>query len=199
MRADHGALVHAATKYGGSGSGVAGLPSDLVRKVGFQLLAAYRLMRLFDEAGLELLAQVTSRLIRHLYGADIHWKARFEPGVMVVHGMGLCINQAARVGRGAVLFQNVTLGEGIDPATREIGAPLLEANVHVGPGATLIGPITIGQGSKIMAGCVVLRSVPARSLVEAAPTLVRPRADGTSEALESLSTRESREGAIATP
>ena len=56
------------------------------------------------------------------------------------------------------------------------GAPLLEKNVHVGIGATLYGPITVGEGTKIMAGCVLSRSVPARSIVEAPTPQVGSRA-----------------------
>jgi serine O-acetyltransferase len=100
---------------------------------------------------------------------------------MIVHGMGLAISHAARVARGCILFQNVTLGMGIDPTTRRTGAPTLERNVHVGPGATLIGPITIGEGSKVMAGAVVTRSVPPGSVVETPPPEVRPRIRDTAD------------------
>jgi len=89
------------------------------------------------------------------------------PGVMLVDGFGLAISHAAKVGPACILFQNVTLGMGTDPETRQIGAPTLEASVHVGPGATLVGPITVGAGSKIMAGVTLTRSVPARSVVSA--------------------------------
>lgn len=174
VAADHQAIHATADKYGGA-TQAGGLLGDMVQKVGFQLLVAYRVMRFFDRAGAPFLARVTCRAIRHLYGADIHWKADLEPGVLVVHGMGLCINAAVRVGAGCILFQNVTLGEGIDPVTRDVGAPCLEPAVHVGPGATLVGPITIGSGSKIMAGCVVTCSVPPRSLVEAPSPQIRPR------------------------
>ena len=42
-------------------------------------------------------------------------------------------------------------------------------------GATVLGPITIGARTKIMPGCVVVRSVPPDSIVEAPPATVRPR------------------------
>ena len=61
------------------------------------------------------------------------------------------------VGEGCILFHNVTLGEGVDPETRETGAPTLGRDVHVGPGATLLGPIHVGDGTKIMAGAVLTR------------------------------------------
>ena len=144
-----------------------GFAGDAVRKIGFQLMIAYRVMRAFRAAGLELGAQFMSRTIRHAFSSDIHWDADLEPGIMVVHGFGLAISYAARAKHGCILFQNVTLGYGPDPRTKEAGAPLLERNVHVGIGATLFGPIVVGEASKIMAGCVLSQSVPPRSIVEA--------------------------------
>jgi serine O-acetyltransferase len=151
------------------------LPVDLVRKVGLQMLASIRLMQSLDAARVPLLPQIVSRLIRHAYGAEIHWKAAIEPGVSIVHGVGLVISHRARVEPGCILFQNVTLGEGIDPVTRISGAPHLARDVHVGPGATLIGPIHIGEGTKIMAGSVVTRSVPAGSIVRPADVTIAAR------------------------
>ena len=99
----------------------------------------------------------------------------FAPGIVLVHGFGLAISKAARVSEGCILFHGVTLGMGRDGKTGATGAPLLERDVHVGVGATLVGPITIGRESKIMAGCTVTQSVPARSLVEAPAVAVRAR------------------------
>lgn len=184
VREDHRVLRYYGEKYddrvegegGSSGAlsdfetpSVATLASDAVKKIGFQLMIAYRVMRFFRSAGLELGAQFMSRTIRHAFSSDIHWDADLEPGIMVVHGFGLAISYAARANHGCIFFQNVTLGYGPDPTTKGAGAPVLERNVHVGIGATLYGPITVGEGTKIMAGCVVSRSVPPRSIV-LAPT-----------------------------
>lgn len=171
-------------KYSEGTSSVRDLPLDLVTKIGFQMISAYRTMRFLEETGVPLAPKIASRLIRHLYGSDIHWEARFEPGVMIVHGMGLAISRAARVDHGAIINQNVTLGMGIDPTTREVGAPHLERNVHVGAGATLVGPITIGAGSKIMPGCVVTRSVPPGSIVMSPTPIVSERKSGERPASE---------------
>jgi serine O-acetyltransferase len=117
-----------------------------------------------------------SRLIRHGFSSDIHWDAELAPGVVVVHGFGLAISYAAKVDSGAILYQNVTLGYGLDRETKEPGAPVVEKNVHIGVGATLSGPITVGEGTKIMANCVVTRSVPRQSIVEAVVPQVTARA-----------------------
>ena len=138
-------------------------------RAGFQIAVGIRAMHFFRDAGLPLGAMIASRLLRHVYGSDIHWDARIEPGVQIVHGMGLAISPKASVGEGTVLFQNVTLGESSN------GAPCVGRNVHVGPCATLLGPITIGEGSKIMASCVVREDVPPRSIVAAPAPTVRPR------------------------
>ena len=98
-----------------------------------------------------------------------------KPTIVFVHGFGLAIAGGAVVGEGCILFQNVTLGRSLDGETGSTGAPRLERNVHVGVGATLVGPIVIGEGSKVMAGCFVRTSVPPRSLVEAPAPIVRPR------------------------
>jgi len=156
--------------------GSAALAGDAVKKIGFQLMIAYRVMRFFRASGLALASQFMSRTIRHAFASDIHWDADFEPGIMVVHGFGLAISYAARAKTGCILFQNVTLGYGPAEAKGgEAGAPLLENNVHVGIGATLYGPITVGAESKIMAGCVLARSVQPRSIVAAAVPSVASR------------------------
>jgi len=175
LREDQAITSQYEAKHGHPAPASGELSRDAVEKIGLQIMAAYRLMRALRAAGSTLAAKVVSRLIRHLYGSDIHWDAELAPGVMIVHGMGLAISRAARVGRGCILFQNVTLGMGTDPETRRTGAPLLEGNVHVGPGATLLGPIVVGEGSKVMAGAVLTRSVPPGSLVAAPSPEVRPR------------------------
>ena len=177
VKEDHRMVRFHAGKYDARDSAHAGgsLAADAVKKIGFQIMVAYRVMRFLRASGLGLGAQFMSRVIRHAYASDIHWEADFEPGITIVHGFGLAISYAARVRHGCILFQNVTLGYGPDPETKQGGAPLLEKNVHVGIGATLYGPITVGEGTKIMAGCVINRTIPARSIVEAPMPQTSPR------------------------
>jgi len=165
------------------------LPLDLVRKIGLQMLACVRVMQTADRAGVPLVPQIVSRLIRHAYGAEIHWKAGIEPGVSIVHGTGVVVGHEVKVGPGCILFQHCTLGEGIDPVTREVGSPTLGRDVHVGPGATLLGPIHVGDRTKIMAGAVLTKSVPPDSLVRPAESIVTTRAGRGKETTVDGSTR----------
>lgn len=177
VRADHDAMRSGREKYRTDGSSMhsSGMAGDAVQKIGFQMMVAIRVMRLVRDLGVPFGAQLVSRLIRHIYGAEVHWDAEIADGVSIVHGSGLVLSHGARIGAGCILFQGVTLGESIDPSSRDVGAPTLEADVHVGPGAVLIGPIVVGEGTKIMANSVLDRSVPARSIVRAAAVEVVAR------------------------
>jgi len=176
VREDHAMLHHYDAKYGPDGrEDRSSLARDLVSRIGFQMLAACRVMRFCVDAEIPLAPRVASRLIRHTYGSDVHWEAQLEPGIVFVHGMGMAISRSARVQRGAILFQNVTLGVAFDSTSGSTGAPVVQPSVHVGAGSTLVGPITIGARSKVTANCFVRVSVPADSIVEAAAPLVSAR------------------------
>ena len=180
IRADHEFLQRTHAKY--LKEEPAPFSRDLVQRIGMQIIASVRLMRLFQDAKVPLAPKVTSRMIRLVFGSDIHWEAEFVDGVAIIHGFGLAIARSVKVGSGCVLFQNVTLAEAADPKTRIVGGPTLEDDVHVGPGSTLIGPITIGKGSKIMAGCVLNQSVPPYSVVTAPTPTISTRARSDEDA-----------------
>lgn len=183
VREDHAMLRHYDGKYSSERrDGRSVIAGDLCTRIGFQMLAAYRLMRFCVQAEIPLAPKVASRMIRHLYGSDIHWDAQLDPGVVVVHGMGLAISGSARVKRGVILFQNVTLGVGVDPVSRKAGAPEIGEDVHVGACSSLIGPITVGARSKVTANCLVRASVPPDSLVEVPAPHVSPRVSPRSTA-----------------
>lgn len=175
VRADHQMLCHYDRKYATDAHRESSLARALVQRAGFQMLVGYRTARCLSEAGVPLAPQLVSRAVRFLYGADIHWNASIAEGVVVVHGMGICISPSASVGTGCILMQNVTLGEGRDAMTGATGGPKLGERVHVGPGATIVGPVAIGNDTKIMASCVVGESVDEGSIVESPKPRVRPR------------------------
>lgn len=167
VAADHAASRHYRARYHGAEVSPFRLPLDALTKVGFQMLVAIRFMRLLRDLHVPLGAQLMSRLIRHLYAAEVHWDAELAPGLAIVHGNGLVISSEARVGPRCILFQHVTLGQSVDPATGLSGGPVLGAGVHVGPGAAILGPVSVGAGSKVMANTVVVGDVPAGVVVKA--------------------------------
>jgi serine acetyltransferase/GT2 family glycosyltransferase len=175
VKEDHRALANSHSRYDPRWQNKSSRISDSAVNAGFQIVFGYRVMRCMRALGLPLAAQLVSRVLRHTFGADIHWDAELAPGLVVVHGFGLAISHAARTEPGCILSQNVTLGFSRNPASGEMGAPQLGRNVSVGPGAALSGPIAVGADSKIMANCTLTESVPARSVVEAPAVTIRAR------------------------
>jgi serine O-acetyltransferase len=178
LQEDFAFMRRARAKYLNDDMSESAFPVEVAKKIGLQMMVAVRTMHLVRDAGAPMGAQVVSRMIRYVYGAEIHYQSQWAAGVNIVHGNGLVVGSGAIIGPGSVLFHNVTLGDAFDKTTGRIGGPILVSNVHVGPGCALLGPITIGEHSKLMAGSTLDCSVPARSLVRPAQVQVVSRSDG---------------------
>jgi serine O-acetyltransferase len=112
------------------------------------------------------------------------------------------VGETAKIGDNVTLYQGVTLGgTGFATGKRH---PTVQDNVTIGSGAKLLGPITVGHGSKIGANTVVITDVPPNTTVvgnPGHPVRVEGRApegpdtdwihlpDPIAEALEALSSR----------
>ncbi len=124
---------------------------------------AHRLWR----AGFVVGARFLSHVARFLTGIEIHPAAKIGAGVFIDHGMGLVIGETAEVAENVTLYQGVTLGG--TSLSREKRHPTLERNVVVGTGAAVIGAITLGEGTRVGAGSVVVKDVPPNSVVVGVP------------------------------
>ena len=112
-------------------------------------------------------ARCVAHVGRFLTGIEIHPAAVLGPGLFIDHGMGIVIGETAEVGENVSILQGVTLGG--TSLKREKRHPTLGDNVMVGAGAKIIGAFTIGAGSRIGAGSVVVREVPENSVVVGVP------------------------------
>jgi serine O-acetyltransferase len=134
---------------------------------GVHALLAHRAAHALQEAGVPLLPRVIAAVSRAITGIEIHPAAKIGRGLFIDHGMGVVIGETAELGDDVTLYQGVTLGgTGFATGKRH---PTVQDNVTIGSGAKLLGPITIGHGSKIGAGSVVIHDVPANSTVVGNP------------------------------
>ncbi|MGH7385353.1 MAG: serine O-acetyltransferase [Candidatus Rokuibacteriota bacterium] len=104
---------------------------------------------------------------RFLTGIEIHPAAVLGPGLFIDHGMGIVIGETAEVGENVSILQGVTLGG--TSLKREKRHPTIGDDVMIGAGAKVIGGFTIGAGSRIGAGSVVVREVPENCVVVGVP------------------------------
>jgi serine O-acetyltransferase len=134
---------------------------------GVHALLAHRLASALYAAGVPLLPRAIAAISRAVTGIEIHPAARIGAGFFIDHGMGVVIGQTAEIGNDVTLYQGVTLGgTGFATGKRH---PTVQDNVTIGSGAKLLGPITVGHGSKIGAGSVVIHDVPPNSTVVGNP------------------------------
>ena len=140
---------------------------------GVHALAFHRIAHAIWRRGWTIPARFLSHVARFFTGIEIHPAAKLGRGLFIDHGMGIVIGETAEVGENVTLLQGVTLGG--TSLKREKRHPTLGDNVVVGAGAKIIGGFTIGAGSRIGAGSVVVREVPANSVVVGVPGRVTYR------------------------
>jgi serine O-acetyltransferase len=134
---------------------------------GVQALLAHRVAHALHEAGLPMVPHALANASRVLTGVEIHPAARIGDALFIDHGAGVVIGETAEIGDNVTLYQGVTLGgTGFARGKRH---PTVEADVVVGSGAKLLGPINVGQATKVGANSVVIHDVPARSTVVGNP------------------------------
>ncbi len=152
---------------------------------GVQAVIAYRLAHALYRLGAPLLARVISELAHAETGIDIHPGAQIGSGFFIDHGTGVVIGETTRIGQRVRLYQAVTLGAKrfeVDSEGRlqkdYPRHPVVEDDVVIYAGATILGRITIGQGSIIGGNVWLTRSVPPNSQVTQAliqqDTLIQP-------------------------
>jgi len=112
-------------------------------------------------------ARFLSHVSRWLTGIEIHPGAGIGRRFFIDHGMGVVIGETAEIGDDVLMYKGVVLGGvSLERAKRH---PTLGDGVIVGSNAVVLGPISIGNNSRIGSGAVVVKPVPAYATVVGVP------------------------------
>ena len=132
----------------------------------------YRLAHALHQLGIPVLARLIADIAHSKTGIDIHPGAEIGGSFFIDHGTGVVIGETAVIGRHVRLYQAVTLGAKSFPADAQgklvKGAPrhpVVEDDVVIYAGATVLGRITIGGGSHIGGNVWLTHSVPPGSVI----------------------------------
>jgi serine O-acetyltransferase len=117
---------------------------------------------------LPFLARLFSQVSRFFTQIEIHPGAKIGKGFFIDHGSAIVIGETAEIGNNCTIFHNVTIGgTGKHTGKRH---PSIGNNVFIGTGATLLGPINVGDNVKIGAECVIImHDIPSDCTVVGAP------------------------------
>jgi len=134
---------------------------------GFHAVRFHRAAHWLWERNLRFPARLLSHVSRFLTGIEIHPGATIGEGFFIDHGMGVVIGETAEIGKNVTLYHGVTLGgTSWQKGKRH---PTIEDNVIIGANAAILGPIRVGENSKIGSGSVVNKEVPPHSTVVGIP------------------------------
>ncbi len=136
----------------------------LLTSPGLHALGLYRLSSFLNSIKLGIIARIVSYLGRFLTGIEIHPGAKIGKFLFIDHGMGVVIGETSTIGDSVTIYHGVTLG-GISPSENSDSQkntkrhPTIMNNVIIGSGAQVLGPVTIGNNSKIGSNSVVTKDV----------------------------------------
>jgi serine O-acetyltransferase len=134
---------------------------------GLHAIWTHRIAHWLWQREFKLTGRLVSELSRWLTGIEIHPGATIGRRVFIDHGMGVVIGETAEVGDDVLIYQGVTLGG--TSLTRDKRHPTIEDHVMISAGASVIGPVRIGCGSRIGAGAVVVSNAPPSSTIVGIP------------------------------
>ncbi len=137
----------------------------------------HRLAHRLHELGAPLVARIISEVAHGKTGIDIHPGATIGESFFIDHGTGVVIGETTIVGERVRLYQGVTLGARSFPVgtdgmllKNQPRHPIVEDDVVIYAGATILGRVIIGPGSEIGGNVWLTHSVPAGSRVSQAVT-----------------------------
>ena len=140
---------------------------------GLHAIWLYRLAQFLWVNKFISLARFISHISRFLTGVEIHPGAKIRKRFFIDHGMGVVIGETSEIGDDVLIYQGVVLGG--TTLERKKRHPTIGNYVVIGAGATILGPVKIGDGARIGSGSVVVKSVPAGTTVVGIPGKVMER------------------------
>ena len=139
---------------------------------GVLAITNYRLAHELYVLRVPLIPRIITEYAHSITGIDIHPGAVIDESFFIDHGTGVVIGETCIIGKNVRIYQGVTLGAKsfpLDDEGKPIKGikrhPIIEDNVIIYSGATILGPVVIGKGSVIEGNVWLTHSVPSRSRI----------------------------------
>jgi|GEM_PF-936374 serine O-acetyltransferase len=141
---------------------------EALRNAGYRAVVFYRVGRWFRCRKMGFCAAVVERFMRHLCHCWISTAVDIGPGFVIAHVCGIIIDGiVGPIGKNFTIRQNVTIGGNYGKSRNGRMQPIIGDDVSVGPGASILGPVSIGSNTIIGANAVVTTDIPENSVAGA--------------------------------
>lgn len=142
---------------------------------GYQAIQLHRISHFLWNQKRTVLARYFQSRCAEIFAVDVHPAVHIGHGFMLDHATGLVVGETSRIGCNVSALHQVTLGgSGTGSSLRH---PQIGDGVLLAAGATLLGPVEIGDNAKVAAGSLVLESVPAYGTVAGVPATLVSRSE----------------------
>lgn len=139
---------------------------------GFKAVAVHRIGHFLFSLGVPYIPRMLNEILHSETGIDIHPGATIGESFFIDHGTGVVIGETTVIGDNVKIYQGVTLGalsfpkDACGMLLRDIKRhPTIEDNVTIYANASVLGPITVGEGSVIGSNAWVKEDIPPHSRV----------------------------------
>ncbi|MFH1511554.1 MAG: serine O-acetyltransferase EpsC [Candidatus Woesearchaeota archaeon] len=142
---------------------------EVILYQGVWAIWTHRVAHMLYKGHIPFIPRLISQVSRFLTGIEIHPGAKIGKRFFIDHGMGVVIGETAEIGNDVMMYHGVTLGGHGWWADKKGHKrhPTIGNNVTMGVGCKVLGPITVGENSKVGADAIVLEDVPPNSTVVA--------------------------------
>lgn len=137
-----------------------------------QVEAHLALMHSLKRRNKPWLAKLVANRMQRRFLIFVSHRADLHPGVEFRHPTGIVIGDGVKVGKGSVIYQNVTLGGARSGDAALNAYPQVGENVTIFAGAVLVGNISIGDNCTIGANAVVTKDIPANATAAGVPARI---------------------------
>ena len=153
---------------------------------GIYAITSHRIAHELHRLKVPLIPRIISEHAHSLTGIDIHPGARIGERFFIDHGTGVVIGETCVIGDNVRIYQGVTLGakkfdldEDGNPIKGVPRHPVVEDNVVIYSGATILGRVTVGEGSVVGGNVWVVRDVAAGSKITMRPARLERYEEGS--------------------
>lgn len=137
---------------------------------GLHAIWMHRIAHFFWIHGFLFVGRLISHINRCFTGVEIHPGAKIGRRLFIDHGMGVVIGETTEIGDDVLIYSGVVLGgTALEKKKRH---PTIGNKVLIGAGVIVLGPIHLGDGSRIGAGSVVIHDIPANATAVGIPARV---------------------------